>query len=810
LCATASLVTYPTIAEAQIAEEASDGSGGIVVTARKREESLVEIPISLQAFTAKDIEHSGVTDLQELSRFTPSLNFVNGTQGQGGRVVSEVRFRGLATPIAATSNQTGSVFVDGIFVLGGAQSIGFEDVERIEVIKGPQAAYFGRSTFGGAVNFITREPKDRLGGSFSATYSPSFGSYALSGSIEGPLIGDTVLGRISASAREQGGQFNTTDGGRLGREHTDAVHATLLIKPAPGLKIKLRGSYSEDSDGPPAGAYVSYDRIGNCPAGTPVTVQTTEGPFNGALARRNNCGTLAYDRSLVNSNTGLITIPADGNLRAINLYDIFVNNTPNDPILAQAPYLDHMGMFRWMVRLSGAVDYDISDQLSLAVSAGYNKQKSNTIRDTDGSVRPAGFQAVPMTFVDKSAEARLRYDNKSWLNASIGVNYFRQDILADIDNGLTVVPVSQSGTTITRRIASSVNNENDKITTKGIFGGVDITPIDWATLTLEGRYQIDTYTRFGGNNADGTLVAIPLKTKSFTPRVILTARPMEAATLYATYSVGVLPGSINSGFQALMPAQRAAVIAVAPDTLEVIPSQKLINYEIGYKQYFRDLRLQVSIAAFQMDWKNMPATNSIIVAALPNPVFSVTTAGRSRIRGIEFDGNWQVTDNLNLAATAGYLDPKYVDFAARGSNALVGLPTTGLGSGRTYKTDGNYLPRNPRVTATGTVTWTDDFVDDWTYRIRADVLYTGMQYMGPDNLASIPSYTMFNLAVGLENGPYAINVFAKNLFNKQGWQRGLSFIDISNVPTNLTNTGNGSFLTPIELREVGATISYRF
>jgi hypothetical protein len=69
---------------------------------------------------------------------------------------------------------------------------------------------------------------------------------------------------------------------------------------------------------------------------------------------------------------------------------------------------------------------------------------------------------------------------------------------------------------------------------------------------------------------------------------------------------------------------------------------------------------------------------------------------------------------------------------------------------------------------------------------------------------------VFNLAVGLDKGNYSINVFAKNLFNKQGWQRGLSFIDISQVPLVATNIGNGTFLTPVDLREVGATISYRF
>lgn len=777
----------------------------ILVTARKRVETLTDVPLSMQSFSMEEIEKSGVDNLQELSRFTPSLNFVNGSQGQGGRTISEVRFRGLSTALPTPTNQTGSVFIDGVYVLGGAQSVGFEDIERVEVIKGPQSAYFGRATFAGVVNYITRDPSDVFGGQFSANYSPSFGSYGLSGGVEGPLVADILTGRISASVRQKGAQYTASDGGELGRERTEAITATFVLRPSDALKIKLRGGYSEDNDGAAAVGYYAYNGNGNCAVGTPITVKTTAGLFDTSLRKQFQCGEIKYNGNLVDQNTALLDFPAINGMDAVSLYDVLVRNSTGDPLLAKAPKLERIGLTRQMIRLSGALDYEVSDAVSFSALTGYNKQEVNNIRDTDGTPRPAGFQAVPFAFEDFSFESRVSYDPDTWFRGSVGVNYFQQKIEADTDNGVSVTPERVVGNGVERVVTSSSNNENDKVKTWGFFAGVDIEPVEWMTVTLEGRYQIDDYTKFAGSNAGGNLIAETLRSKNFTPRAIVKFTPVHDMTLYGSYSIGVLPGTVNTRFLALSPAEQAQVLAIYPDLPVKIGSEKLTNYEVGYKQYFSDLRLQLSLSLFHMKWENLKGTSALIIPDWTQPIFSVTTPGTAEINGFEFEGNWQATDNLSFRASAGYLDSKYKDYSNTSYNSYFGIP-----AGTAYKADGNKLPRNPSWSGAFSTTWVDQLIGEWDYRVRGDVMYVGKQYVDESNITSLPAYTTVNLTLGVENESVAVDFYVTNLFNERAWLSGRRFIDVSAMPLDMTVAGQGAFLTPTDKREIGVNLRYKF
>ncbi len=248
--ATLTLLASPTVASGQTvaSAESNVSAAEIVVTARKRDERLIDIPVSIQAFTKESIAQAGIDNLQQISDRTPGLNFQNLGNSQPGRYNSTVRFRGMDVNISTPSNQTGAFLVDGVLVLGGAQSVGFGDIERIEVIKGPQAAYFGRGTFGGAVNLVTRDPSDDLSGQLAGEYSPNFDSYNLSAAIEGGLA-PGISARVSASRVRKGAMFTANDGGALGAERTDMVNATVLLKPTETIRIKARATFGWDDEG---------------------------------------------------------------------------------------------------------------------------------------------------------------------------------------------------------------------------------------------------------------------------------------------------------------------------------------------------------------------------------------------------------------------------------------------------------------------------------------------------------------------------------------------------------------------------------
>jgi iron complex outermembrane receptor protein len=182
---------------AQILAQESATLEEVIVTARKREENLQEIPIAITAVSAADILEGDVTGLEDIAALAPGFYFFNQGGSQPGRYNTQLRFRGLNQAQFSPSFETGALFVDGVYVLNGGTSLSLMDIERVEVIKGPQAAYFGRNTFGGAVNFITRDPSmDEFSGELSVSGTDR-SRFDVSGIVEGPIIQDSLAGSLS-------------------------------------------------------------------------------------------------------------------------------------------------------------------------------------------------------------------------------------------------------------------------------------------------------------------------------------------------------------------------------------------------------------------------------------------------------------------------------------------------------------------------------------------------------------------------------------------------------------------------------------
>ncbi|MEZ5474651.1 MAG: TonB-dependent receptor plug domain-containing protein [Steroidobacteraceae bacterium] len=271
-------------APAVTAQEVAEPMQEITVTARKRDETLFEVPVAISAFTEKDLVNAGAKGLDDVASLTAGFQFFNQGNQVPGRYNTQLQFRGLTTAQFSPSFATGALFIDGIYVLNGGTSISLMDLERVEVIKGPQAAYFGRNTFGGAVNLITRDPDLT---EFSGT-----GEIALSGRqnndfsvfVEGPLIEDRLAFSLSGRLYDKRGQWTATDGGRLGDEETRTVNGVLLWRPIDALSVKLRYAYSQDRDGPAAQGFISGILNDSCSG---LTIDTVQGPRQ---PRRYICG----------------------------------------------------------------------------------------------------------------------------------------------------------------------------------------------------------------------------------------------------------------------------------------------------------------------------------------------------------------------------------------------------------------------------------------------------------------------------------------------------------------------------------------
>lgn len=228
----------------------------IVVTARKREESLVEVPEAITAFGAKQIEEAGLRGLRDFSDLTPNINISSG-QGIGYPAIT---VRGLAQ--AQTGEAPIAVVIDGVQISEPSFiTQDFGDVERVEVLRGPQGSLYGRNAIGGAINIVTRQPTEEFKGRMTASYGNA-NSALLSGQLSGPIAGDDVLFSIGGSFRRTDGQIinlflnEPADGG----EQT-FLRGRILFNLSDRLQVDLRSNYGNDDVGNQVAEIVTFDQI---------------------------------------------------------------------------------------------------------------------------------------------------------------------------------------------------------------------------------------------------------------------------------------------------------------------------------------------------------------------------------------------------------------------------------------------------------------------------------------------------------------------------------------------------------------------
>lgn len=228
-------VSAPVFAQQMALEE-------IVVTARKRSESLLEIPLTVSAFSAADIEQAGYTTITDLVGAVPGVTYGSfEAEGRG----DSASFRGVATNTGDPTLQNSSKFIDGVYVSGSLFTALLSDLERVEVIKGPQSALYGRATFSGAINYITKKPSDELEGSISATVA-EYDEIQLSGSISGPIVEDRLAVRLSGGYLTKGSEYNNiTNGAEMGEDDIFSISTALRFTPSDALTADLNLSYSD-------------------------------------------------------------------------------------------------------------------------------------------------------------------------------------------------------------------------------------------------------------------------------------------------------------------------------------------------------------------------------------------------------------------------------------------------------------------------------------------------------------------------------------------------------------------------------------
>ncbi len=848
LALSAALVAICAPAYATEADEAASteetSRSDIVVTARKKEEKLQDIPLSITAFTEEAITEAGITDLSDISLQTPGFQFNSQGGQEPGRYNTQLRFRGMNTSQFSPSFATGALFVDGVYVLNGGTSVSLLDIERVEVIKGPQSAQFGRNTFGGAVNFVTRNPSlDQAQGQFEVLAS-SRRRIDIKALYELPIIPGILSASIGGQFYDRKGEFVATDGGRLGNEQTKSASGVLYFEPSSNFSAKFRAFYSEDRDGAPAGGFIDGALNDSC-SGKTITAPdgqsvTPRRYICGALPSIGNVTTIT-GQPLISSNTTINQPVAQG---GVNLpSDFALAFYRGQPQPAGVPSISDVGLKRNTLRLSGLINYN-TNGWDFDLVLGMNRQRANWIRDSDVTDTFGAFSNDPQRINDESVEFRISTPQDRAIRAQAGVNYYHQDFVTAGDGGsvalyCVVFADTEDFNNCAFPFPNASNFSNsDKTKVLGLFGTLEWDVTDQITLSFEGRYQSDKLTKGGAVSSAGVSASSISETyKRFLPRAIARWEPSPYTTLYASYAIGAIPGDINSAYIRADARERAQYESLFPSIGESTGQEILKAWELGWKQRAFNNRLYFALSGYYYDWSNLkgrvtaninqscdsvgtgvlgcdPAinpgaaigtgemvrdTNGALVPFLRGN--NVLVTGDARIYGIELESSLAATDSLTLSANFAWAHARYKDYQFNYVQAIAGFS----------QQRGNAIPRFPEFSGNASASWQKPISANVEGFLRADAVYFGKAYVDESNLAYAAAYTVVNLRGGIEIDGLRVELFINNLFDEDRYAAASRWSNFSHPLNFGTFTQyQGVNVTPQHKREFGLRFQAKF
>jgi iron complex outermembrane receptor protein len=832
----------------------------VQVTARRVEENLQVVPVAITAFTAADLEKQGIKDVRDIANFTSNLTFTTENSGRNNvptiRGIGLIDARGFDNPVG--------VFIDGIFVSGRASNnVSMLDLERVEVIKGPQSALYGRNTFSGAINYVTRPtPKE-----FSAKAEATVGTdrlWRFSGSFGGPIT-DTVAGRLALSYDSDDGTYRNSGPLGLGNGIGGALKKSALLS----LRFTPREDLTIDTSG-----YWSREKVDNLPNTrlanncgrldpmNPANAQAISSDLNNFIyycgeAPPNGSGFLSMSPEAFSyvGETKRGTVTLDWELPGVSIQSLTAYTTVNnygqndlDRTQAGDGGYGYMPLSAYVAAgspnfiCSGFIPAGPCSAAARGATAGVFNQ-----------IRPANFNTYfGATVLDSdywSSELRFTSSREKRLRWLGGLFYFRskndEQTLVGIDASeavrtlglqpaqikfLLVDPGAIIPGLAPRGIALNLpppafppnaiflNGPGVMSATytplvdvqKSIFGSVEFDFTDRLTGTLEMRHTseaqhldnlVDIY--FGGR---GSFDA----SSSFNdPRVTVRFKQSETLMLYASAARGTRSGGINALIT------DPAYITYDPETNN--------TYELGFKSTLAGGRVRLNASVFQIDWSDaqfrQAAPGSQTTGTLVNATLNV---GSITSKGFEVSLAANLTEHWSVDANVGFSDPKFDSQTYAQSlerlctqTAVTPVPITcvgrdidGNGTIDRFQPDisGKQLLRTSKVTASLGLEYSRPIFSDAKLVARLDGAYRGKQYGDFINSTWVAARTRANLRVGLEREHYDLVLWCENLTDDDTPDQ---------ASENASNNLAASFAwqtTSVNLpqRRYGVTARYRF
>ena len=589
---------------ADTATAAPDDEGGdqeIVVTARRTEESIQRVPSSISAFNERSLERIQATDTTGLQGAVPNLNIV---QGRGSSNATNIFIRGIGQPDALqTFDPAVGVYVDDVYLsrIRGNQ-LDLLDLERLEVLRGPQGTLYGKNTIGGAIKFVTRKPGDALRANGSVTLG-SYNQFDLKGAVSGPLTDVIGAGFAFMRAKRDGFVEDEGDGREYNDRDTIAGRAAIAFTPSDRFRVDLTADYSRDD------AKLNVGR-----------------PVN----------------NLVQFSGGVL--PVDEPVGSGD-YDWEARITPGFP---NSTKLKHFGF-------SGTAAFDITSALTFKSITALRDLNTDDFIDIDATQYEVGDVFVGVDQRQFSQEFQLLYTGPR-LNAVAGLYFLKErveshqeayadDLLGTLFGGGTFLRTIDDKLT-TRSYAGFANASYEVVPTVRVSAGI--------RYTKETKDYDRTTSTFSSN---------PIFT-SLTPSVFNPDRTWDDVSPMASVDWQALPnlmiyGRVAKGFKSGGFNGRGN----NANEKTIYDPETVWSYEAGFKSRIAG-QLTLNGAAFTSTYKDFQArvSGTDDIAGVPTAVLSVINAGKLRIKGAELEAAWTPIDNLLVDAQIGYLDADYKEF----------------------------------------------------------------------------------------------------------------------------------------------------
>lgn len=718
--------------------------GEIVVTARKREESLLDVPVAVFALGSQDLDRYQTNDLQRIGQMVPQV-IIAETGGGGGGASFAIRGVG-SSALDSGIEQTVTVNVDGLQISRGRiVSQSFFDVEQVEVLKGPQALFFGKNSPGGVISLRSAGATPYLSGFVKAGYEFKARERYIEGAVAGPLT-DALGFRVALRASDMRGYMKNVAGPLTIGSDPNFPRPGAGAKYGPGTRDLLGRVTLEFDNGGPFDATLKV--FGS--------TLKDEGETSGV---EYICDGTAQTLDVI---TGMLVVDpyADCELNGVRSSSAMPEGRAADYPRAKdgEPYSKYNSILT-----SLNMNYDLGEVLLTSVT-GFYKYKN-------GSFDNFSYSAAGLVWgynEDKSSaftqEIRAATDFDGAFNLVLG-GFFESSSRDTLGHGqLAAVGLDPT----TGRYSNWELRSDNSGETYSIFGQaiVDITPslelaggLRWTReekeVTLGNAYVHDVFAGFGFTNPEGVYLNGDYSDEDISPEVTLTWRPTTSTTLYAAYKTGYKSGGFSNP-SILSPGAEIEGLSFAAETAE--------GGEIGAKGVFADGRLRMNAAVYRYKFDGLQLTSF----DADTVTFSIRNAASARTTGFELDATFRVTDEFEIRGAAGYNDAKYLSF--EGAPCYSGQTEAGGCVGGVQDLSGTELVRAPDWNLNAGFTYDTPVSTDLMIGVSGDVNWTSSYWLQENQnpLSRQESFARLNASARLYQADdnWELALIGKNLTNK--------------------------------------------